>query len=238
VTTQAFVQPMSGRFGGALAMRDLSLAEDQVDEIVSDLSEDFNAPIFAHLGEYRELTGRESLDALDQEEKAKYEMNVGKALEVLRRQLPYTFAMNDLDFSIFAAQITLQDEKQNRFVMQKNLYKAAVKSLRVASAISLSLSPSMNVRKIQYNEDSMTIECIVDVVLPDAIRVDGQSMWEGMFFFGLDPSGKIASHTFDRKITTRSPQQMLNTRAYPWITATPKNPVVEVPVPIFTVRDD
>ena len=203
--------------------------------LVDDLSEDFTSPIFSHLGDTPSPT---SPDALGMREKAEYEVNVGQALEVLRRQLPYVFAMNNLDFSIFAPHITLQDEKQNRFVMQKNLYAAAVKSLRVASAISLSLSPSMNVRKIQYIEDSMTIECLVDVVLPDAIRVDGQSVWEGMFFFGLDSAGKIQSHTFDRKISTTTPQHMLNTKAYPWVQVTPKNPVIETASVFGLLREE
>lgn len=203
--------------------------------IVDDLSADFTAPIFSHLGDYEQM---ESLDVLGAREKADYEMNVGRALEVLRRQLPYIFAINNLDFSIFAQQIMLTDEKQNRFMMQKNLYTAAVRSLRVASAISMSLSPSMNVRKIQYIEEDMTIECLVDVVLPDAIRVDGQSMWEGMFFFGLNSQGKICSHTFDRKIETRTPQRMLNTASYPWIAGTPTQPQIDIPVPVFRLSDE
>jgi hypothetical protein len=193
-----------------------------------------------HMGNADELgsSRKQSLDALGAEERANYNMNVGKALEVLRRQLPYVFAINDLDYSIFAHQITLQDEKQNRFVMQKSLYAAAVKSLRMASAISIAMAPSMNVRNIQYVEDCMTIECTVEVVLPDAIRVNGQAVWEGMFFFGLNSDGLIRSHTFDRKISTLNTQQLMNTASYPWIQGKPASPqILSDGAPVFSVND-
>ena len=51
------------------------------------------------------------LDQLSENERLEYNKNVGIALEALRRQLPYVFATSSLDFSIFAQQITLQDEK-------------------------------------------------------------------------------------------------------------------------------
>lgn len=133
------------------------------------------------------------------------------------------FATSSLDFSIFAQQITLQDEKRNRFVMQKSLYSAAVRSLRMASIVS-SISPMMNVKKIDYIEDVQTIQCLVDVVLPDNVLIDGQSVWEGMFYFGLNTKGLIESHTFDRKISTLNPGQ-LRTNEYPWINSQSKNTV-------------
>lgn len=107
------------------------------------------------------------------ESKAKFNLNVGKALESLRRELPMIFYVTNVDFSIFAPSITVLDSNQNKIVIQKSLYAAAVKSLRMATALS-SLSPSMNVKKIEYIEDLRTIQCLVDVVLPDTVRVEGQ----------------------------------------------------------------
>ena len=123
--------------------------------------------VLQHLGDY-----------LPPEDKGKrrnseYELNVGKAMEVLRRQLPVVFYASNLDFSIFAPQITVVDYRQNKMLMQKSLYVAAVKSLRVASTIS-SIYPSMNVRKVEYVEDCQTIQALVDVVLPDTMKVEGQ----------------------------------------------------------------
>ena len=159
---------------------------------------------FGHLGDADSNESGDFIDDYDSRKKQDFNLNVGKALEVLRRELPMVFAVSNLDFSIFSNSITVNDGK-NSIGMTKSLYTAAVKSLRMASAIS-SMYPSMNVKKIEYLEDSRTIQCLVDVVLPDSVRVDGQAVWEGMFYFGLDPSGLINTHIFDRRISNFKPQ--------------------------------
>lgn len=159
---------------------------------------------FNHLGDSGEDVSADYVDDYDMKKKQNFNLNVGKALEVLRRELPMVFAVSNLDFSVFSNSITVNDGK-NSIGMTKSLYTAAVKSLRMASAIS-SMYPSMNVKKIEYLEDSRTIQCLVDVVLPDSVRVDGQAVWEGMFYFGLDATGLINSHIFDRRITNFKPQ--------------------------------
>jgi hypothetical protein len=159
---------------------------------------------FYHLGDSDGDVSTDYVDDYDTKKKQNFNLNVGKALEVLRRELPMVFAVSNLDFSVFSNSITVNDGK-NSIGMTKSLYTAAVKSLRMASAIS-SMYPSMNVKKIEYLEDSRTIQCLVDVVLPDSVRVDGQAVWEGMFYFGLDATGLINSHIFDRKITNFKPQ--------------------------------
>ena len=159
---------------------------------------------FYHLGDTDSAESGDYIDDYDLKKKRDFNLNVGKALEVIRRELPMVFAVSNLDFSIFSNSITVNDGK-NSIGMTKSLYTAAVKSLRMASAIS-SMYPSMNVKKIEYLEDSRTIQCLVEVVLPDSVRVDGQAVWEGMFYFGLDPAGLINSHIFDRKISNFRPQ--------------------------------
>lgn len=146
----------------------------------------------------------EFIDDYQKRKKAAYNLNVGRALEVLRRELPMVFAMSNFDFSIFAPAITVGDGNRNKVVMQKTLYITAVSSLRLASAFS-SIYPSMNVKKIQYVEESATIQCLVDVLLPDSVRIDGQAVWEGMIYFGLDEAGLINSQVFDRKISNLRP---------------------------------
>jgi len=151
-------------------------------------------------------------------EKSQYNLNVGKSLEVIRRQLPMVFAVSDLDFSIFAEQVQVVDENQHKILMPKNIYSAAVKSLRMAAAFS-SMYPSMNVKKIEYISEEKTIQCLVDVVLPDSVRIKtGQAVWEGMFYFGLDSQGLIVSHVFDRTIRTKTPLK-INANSYPWLRA-------------------
>ena len=80
----------------------------------------------------------------------------------------------------------------------------------------------MNVKKIEYIEDSRTIQCLVDVVLPDSVRIDGQAVWQGMFYFGLDSDGFINSHVFDRTISNFRPQSPINAVSYPWLRAAPQ----------------
>lgn len=61
------------------------------------------------------------------------------------------FVLSNLDFSIFAPEITVMNGLRNKMVMQKSLYIAAIKSMRMAAAFS-SIYPSINVRKIEYIE--------------------------------------------------------------------------------------
>lgn len=186
---------------------------------------------FATLGDYHERQPTEE-EREDLKRKYAFNLNVGKAMETLRRELPMVFAASNLDFSIFAQQITVVDQRQNKAVMPKSLYMAGVKSLRMASAIS-SMYPSMNVKKIEYSEAESTIQCLVDVVLPDAVRIDGQAVWEGMFFFGLDEQGFINSHVFDRKVSNMSPKPLYaHAMNLPWLRSTPVwSPDLLSPVP-------
>lgn len=169
--------------------------------------------IFNHLGDYNPQNSR---DETDKRKNDAYNLNVGKALEVLRRELPFVFVLSNLDYSIFAPMITVADGNNNKMVMPISIYSGAVKSLKIAASFS-SMYPSMNVKKIEYIEDSATIQCLVDVVLPDSVRVEGQAVWEGMFYFGLDNSGLISSHIFDRKISNLKPTPVIATGQFPWI---------------------
>lgn len=179
--------------------------------------------VFNHLGDDFAAPSHRYPKENDVEEKKKqneFRLNVGKALNTLQRELPMVFYVSNLDFSIFASHITVADGNRNKIMMQKTLYTTAIKSLKMASGFS-SICPSMNVRKIEYVEDCRTIQCLVDVVLPDTVRVDGQAVWEGMFYFGLNSEGLIDTHIFDRKISTLRPSTPSNTRSYPWFTAYP-----------------
>ena len=51
----------------------------------------------------------ERLNNHDDEAKNNYNLNVGRALEALRRELPIIFFASNLDFSIFANQILVND---------------------------------------------------------------------------------------------------------------------------------
>lgn len=176
---------------------------------------------FPHLGDDSSSNNdHEYIDDYGKRKQQNYNLNVGKALETLRRELPMVFAVSNLDFSIFANSISVVDGNGNTVAVQRSFYAAGVKSLRMAAALS-SMYPSMNVKKIEYLEDCRSIACLVDVVLPDSVRVDGSSVWQGMFYFGLDKEGLIDSHIFDRKISNFRPQPTTSTAAYPWLRAAP-----------------
>lgn len=169
--------------------------------------------VLNHLGDYQPYNNHD--DDLDKHKKHEYNLNVGKAIDTLKRELPICFYTSNLDFSIFANQITVVDGYKNKMAVQKSIYSAAIRSMRVASALS-SIYPSMNVKKIEYIDECRTIQCLVDVVLPDNVRIDGQAVWEGMFYFGIDQNGLIDTHIFDRKISNMQPSP-LKAHTYPWI---------------------
>jgi hypothetical protein len=105
--------------------------------------------------------------------------------------------------------------------MSRSLYAAAIKSVQMASAFS-SIYPSMNVKKIEYIEDCATIQCLVEVVLPDSVRIEGSAVWEGVFYFGLDNEGLISTHIFDRKISTLRPSSPISVSNMPWLRSGPQ----------------
>lgn len=178
-------------------------------------SEEFDAPtIFRQLGD---LQTSEVPDLDKQKRDREFNVNMGRAMEALRRELPMAFHVSNLDYSIFSDSITVcSGNAMNKMVLPKSVYTAFVKSLRVAATLSFT-QPCMNVRKIEYVEDCRTIQCLVDVVLPDTVRIEGASTWEGMFYFGLDSSGMIETHIFDKKIINQDKNSLLNPAEYPWI---------------------
>ena len=177
--------------------------------------------IFKSLGEQNVLGEGGDLDPESLKMKREYNLQVGKCMEVIRRELPLVFYASNIDFSIFSPQIIVSDGNSNRMAMQKSLYTTVVKSLKLATTFS-SMYPSMNLKKIEYIEDCSTIQCLVDIVLPDSIRIDGSAVWEGMFYFGLDSHGLISSHTFDRKISNKTPINHINTKTFPWLRSNPQ----------------
>ena len=144
-------------------------------------------------------------------------MNVGKALDVLVRELPLVFAVQNLDFSIFSSQITVVVENQRTLLLSKEVYVTAIRGIQMASVLS-STYPSVRLRKIEYIEDIRTIQCLVDV-LPSSNQLTsivtnniGQHtpLWQGMFYFGLNKEGLIETHIFDRKISNLKPEEEKN----------------------------
>jgi hypothetical protein len=187
-------------------------------------------PVLKHLGDYE-------YDAYTPSENSDYTLNVGKALNTLRRELPMVFYTSNLDFSIFNQQITVIDFRGNKMTLQRSLYTAGIKSMKMASTFS-TMYPSMNVRKVEYIEESRTIQCLVDVVLPDSVRIEGRACWEGTFYFGLNDQGLIDTHIFDSTISTFS-QTPVKAHQYPWLRNTPQWSAdlikgrVPVPVPAW-----
>jgi hypothetical protein len=145
---------------------------------------------------------------------SEYILNVGKALDVLVRELPLVFAVQNLDFSILSSQITVINENQHSLVLSKEVYVTAIRGIQMASTIS-STYPSVRVRKIEYIEDIKTIQCLVDIApssnqlvstVTHNTRQDAP-LWEGMFYFGLNKEGLIETHIFDRKISKFNPEE-------------------------------
>ena len=145
-----------------------------------------------------------------------YTLNVGKALDVLTRELPLLFAVKNLDFTILSSQITVVNGNQpHSLVVSKTAYIGAIRAIQMASTVS-SNYPSIHLRKIEYIEDIKTIQCLVDVAfspnhfISTVINNTEQQdtpLWEGMFYFGLNKQGLIETHIFDRKISNLKPAE-------------------------------
>ena len=159
----------------------------------------------------------------DNQSNTEYTLNVGKALDVLTRELPILFAVKNLDFSILSSQITVVNGNQpHSLVVSKTAYVGAIRAIQMASTVS-SNYPSIRLRKIEYNEDIRTIQCLVDVafspnhLISTVINNNAQQdppVWEGMFYFGLNKEGLIETHIFDRKISNLKPAEGNNNCAH------------------------
>lgn len=142
-----------------------------------------------------------------------YILNVGKALDVLIRELPLVFALDNFDFSILSSPITVINENKRTLVLSKEVYITAIRGIQMASTLS-STYPSIRVRKIEYIEDIKTIQCLVDIAPSSNQLISNvnnntaheHTLWEGMFYFGLDKEGLIETHIFDRKISNLEPE--------------------------------
>jgi geranylgeranylglycerol-phosphate geranylgeranyltransferase len=129
-----------------------------------------------------------------------YIVNVGNAIDVLHRELPFLFVLKNPNFDIFSSQIMLVNNKQ-KINISKDMYIASIKSLQTIASFSRN-SPKINVRKIEYIEETKTITCLVDIVLPKLINPHIENKWEGYFYFGVNENGLIKTHIFERKISS------------------------------------
>ena len=127
---------------------------------------------------------------------SEYILNVGTALDVLHRELPLIFVLENINFNIFSQQISVINGK-NMITISKPLYISSIKSIQAISSLSPTRS-EINVRKIEYMEDEKIIQCLLEIITPS---FPSENKWEGMFYFGIDERGLIDSHTFDRKIS-------------------------------------
>jgi 4-hydroxybenzoate polyprenyltransferase len=128
-----------------------------------------------------------------------YRLNIGNAINVLHRELPLVFVLKNLNFDIFSSQILVVSNTK-KISIPKKVYIASIKLLQTISSFSKN-TPKINVRKIDYIDDTKTIQCLVDIVLPNLIKSDWENKWEGYFYFGIDEKGLIKTHIFDRKIS-------------------------------------
>lgn len=144
-----------------------------------------------------------------------YTLNVGKALDVLVRELPLLFAVKNIDFSILSSPIKVVNGNQpHSLVVSKEVYITAIRGIQMASTLS-STYPSIHLRKIEYIEEIKTIQCLVDVVSSSnqlmsttTHHTEQQTpLWQGMFYFGLNKEGLIETHIFDRKISNLKPAE-------------------------------
>lgn len=151
-------------------------------------------------------------------ENNEYILNVGTVLDVLHRELPLIFVLENINFNIFSQQINVINSKK-MISMSKPMYISSIKFIQTISSLS-PMRSEINVRKIEYIEDMRTIQCLVEIITP---RLASENKWEGMFYFGLDERGLIYSHTFDRKISNLNEKMVLPIEKIPWLKVKYKN---------------
>jgi hypothetical protein len=108
------------------------------------------------------------LDDVGEKEKRAFHLNLGRTITALQRGLPLVFQdQSGMDFSIFAPVVTVMVDGMV-LPLHKSMYIAGVRSFRVAALFSAA-EPSLCLRKVEYLESFRTIQCLVDVLLPDTV---------------------------------------------------------------------
>lgn len=179
------------------------------------------ATTFEHLGDGSDDSS--FIDDVEEKEKRAFHVNLGRAIDAVQRGLPLVF-VSDIDFSVFAPVVTVMANGVSLQV-RKSFYVAGVRSFRLAALFS-AVQPSVSLRKVEYMEAFRTIQCLVDVLLPDTMPLDGSNagVWEGVFYFGLDKHGLIDSHILDRAIPPLRPEAPVGRDAaaqLQWLKAAP-----------------
>lgn len=144
-----------------------------------------------------------------------YIVNVGNAIDVLHRDLPFLFVLKNPNFDIFSSQIMVVNNEK-KINISKDMYIASIKSLQTIASFSRN-SPKINVRKIEYIEETKTIMCLVDIVLPKLINPHIENKWEGYFYFGVNENGLIKTHIFERKISTLDVELTKSKNSLHWL---------------------
>jgi len=158
----------------------------------------------------------------NQIENSEYLLNVGTALDVLHRELPLIFVLENINFNIFSQQINVINRKK-MISMSKPMYISSIKSIQTISSLSPTRS-EINVRKIEYIEDVRTIQCLVEIITPRLTpSLANENKWEGMFYFGINEKGLIESHMFDRKISNLDNNKITYVNKIPWLNVRCKN---------------
>jgi hypothetical protein len=145
---------------------------------------------------------------------SEYMVNIGNAIDVLHRELPFIFIMKTPSFDIFSSQIMVVSNTK-KISVPKKVYIASIKLLQTIASFSIN-RPEINVRKIEYIEDTKTIQCLVDIVLPKIIKSNWENKWEGYFYFGVNEKGIIKTHIFDRKISNLDVKH-INVNPHHWL---------------------
>ena len=144
-----------------------------------------------------------------------YIVNIGNAIDVLHRDLPFIFVLKNPNFDIFSSQIMVVNNEK-KINISKDMYIASIKSLQTIASFSRN-SPKINVRKIEYIEETKTIMCLVDIVLPKLINPHIENKWEGYFYFGVNENGLIKTHIFERKISTLDVELTKSKNSLHWL---------------------
>ena len=145
---------------------------------------------------------------------SKYIVNIGNAIDVLHKELPFIFVKN-INFNIFSSQIMVVTNKQ-KINISKDIYIASIKSLQTIASFSRN-TPKINVRKIEYIEETKTIQCLVDIVLPKIINTHIENKWEGYFYFSVNENGLIKTHIFERKISSLDVELTKSKNSLHWL---------------------
>jgi hypothetical protein len=133
-------------------------------------------------------------EKLEHDMKRNYTLNVGRAIETLRDEIPHMLT-EAMDLSIFSEDVVLTDRPGHAIATGKRQYSAFLASLRMARRLTLS-NPSVEIQALRYLDWRGEISVKFQITAAAPLGMEPIS-FDAISVYRLNEQGLIDEHRID-----------------------------------------